>query len=246
MRPGRHKHVRRVAQCATPDNGCAHWTFPEAAVAWEVNRVIADFVAAQRCQDAGLDGIERSMTGHVVDRFLSPLTNLGEDNLDGSVENRLAFPVRLARTVRYAVGPDYHRSSANEHGRQQRWRTRGRANEAARRLAAAGGRDFCSVLKYAIDTNHALAQMIPSLGQPSAPFLGFAARSAARSGVQIGVPSAAVDPAEGLSHTVEIKHVARCQPAVVKMGSPRAFASTVIPRPGPVGADPRPLFERGM
>ena len=76
-------------------------------MAWEVNRVITDFVAAQRCQDAGLDGIERSMTGHVVDRFLSPLTNLGEDNLDGSVENRLAFPVHLAHTVRYAEGPDY-------------------------------------------------------------------------------------------------------------------------------------------
>jgi hypothetical protein len=38
------------------------------------------------------------------------------------------------------------------------------------------GLRFCSVLKGAIDTNHTMAQMIPSMGQPSTLLLDFAAR----------------------------------------------------------------------
>ena len=47
--------------------------------------------------------------------------------------------------------------------------------EAARRLAAEG-LDFYSVLRGSIDSDHAMTHLIPSMGQPSAPSLEFAAR----------------------------------------------------------------------
>jgi NADPH-dependent 2,4-dienoyl-CoA reductase/sulfur reductase-like enzyme len=47
--------------------------------------------------------------------------------------------------------------------------------EAARRLAAEG-LDFYSVLRGSIDSDHAMTHVIPSMGQPSAPSLEFAAR----------------------------------------------------------------------
>ena len=47
--------------------------------------------AALRCQEGGLDGVELYMAGHFVDSFLSPLTNLRDDDLNGSLERRLTF-----------------------------------------------------------------------------------------------------------------------------------------------------------
>ncbi|MFI7067477.1 FAD-dependent oxidoreductase [Kribbella sp. NPDC050124] len=156
----------------------AHRTIPKAAERWDLDRVVRDFAAAaQRCQEAGLDGIELYMaTGHLVDSFLSPFTNHRDDELGGSLENRLEFPRRIVRAVRAAVGPDFivgmkmSMDEACESGLQA-----DEGLEAARRLAAEG-LDFYSVVKGSIFTDHEMAKVIPSMGQPSAPFLDFAAR----------------------------------------------------------------------
>jgi len=63
--------------------------------------------AALRCQQGGLDGVELYMAGHFVDSFLSPLTKLCDDELNGSLERRLTFLLRVVRAVREAVRPDY-------------------------------------------------------------------------------------------------------------------------------------------
>ena len=155
----------------------AHRSFPKAAEPWDLDRVVRDFAAAaQRCQEAGLDGIELYMAGHLVDSFLSPLTNLREDELNGSLERRLTFPLRVVRAVRQAVGPDYivgMRMSMDE--ARPGGLTPEEGIEAARRLAAEG-LDFYSVLRGSIDSDHAMTHVIPSMGQPSAPALDFAAR----------------------------------------------------------------------
>jgi N-methyl-L-proline demethylase len=162
---------------ASPVREPAHRAFPKAAEPWDLDRVVRDFVAAAlRCQLGGLDGVELYMAGHFVDSFLSPLTNLRDDDLNGSLERRLTFPLRLVGAVRQAVGPDYivgMRMSMDED------RPGGLAAEegieAARRLAAEG-LDFFSVLHGSIDSDHAMTHLIPSMGQPSAPSLEFASR----------------------------------------------------------------------
>lgn len=164
----------------------AHRTIPKAAEAWDLHRVVNDFVAAaQRCQAAGLDGVELYMGGHFLDSFLSPLTNLRDDDFGGSLENRLAFPLRVVRAVRQAVGPEYvvgMRMTMDE--ARAGGLTAEEGLESARRLAAEG-LDFYSVARGSIDTDHAMAQMIPSMGQRSAPALDFAARVKREVGVPV-------------------------------------------------------------
>lgn len=57
--------------------------------------------------EAGLDGIELTMShGHLLQQFMSPASNLREDDYGGSLENRLRFPLDTLRAVRAQLGPD--------------------------------------------------------------------------------------------------------------------------------------------
>ena len=164
----------------------AHRTFPKAAEPWDLDRVVRDFVAAaQRCQAAGLDGVEIYLGGHFVDSFLSPLTNSRDDEWGGSLERRMEFPRRLTRAVRAAVGPEYIiglRMSMDED--RPGGVTAEDAIETVRRLAA-DGVDLVSLAKGSIDTNHAMSRLVPSMGQPSAPFLELAARFKREVGIPV-------------------------------------------------------------
>ncbi len=64
--------------------------------------------AALRAKKAGFDAVEiLGSAGYLISQFLSPLTNLREDDYGGSVENRMRFGIEVARKVREAVGKDY-------------------------------------------------------------------------------------------------------------------------------------------
>jgi len=57
---------------------------------------------------AGVDGIELHWGhGHLLQQFLSPLSNARKDQFGGSIENRMRFPLEVARRVRAAVGRDF-------------------------------------------------------------------------------------------------------------------------------------------
>lgn len=57
--------------------------------------------AAQRALIAGFQIIEIHMAhGYLLHEFLSPLTNQRKDAYGGSLENRMRFPLRVARSVR--------------------------------------------------------------------------------------------------------------------------------------------------
>ena len=74
----------------------AHRSFPKAAEAWDLERVVADYAsAAGRMQAAGLDGIELEAYGHLLDSFWSPATNRHDDEHGGSLDNRLRFTERV-------------------------------------------------------------------------------------------------------------------------------------------------------
>jgi 2,4-dienoyl-CoA reductase-like NADH-dependent reductase (Old Yellow Enzyme family) len=57
--------------------------------------------AARRALAAGFQVVEVHMAhGYLLHEFLSPLVNHRDDNYGGSLENRLRFPLRVARAVR--------------------------------------------------------------------------------------------------------------------------------------------------
>ena len=154
----------------------AHRSFPKAAETWDLDRILDDYVsAALRCRDAGLDGIELQHYGHLLDAFLSPATNHRDDALGGSLEQRMAFPRRVLRAVREAVGPDLLvgiRMSMDED--VEGGLGRAEATEALRAYVSDGRLDFLSLIKGSIESDASLARVIPSMGTPSAPFLDFA------------------------------------------------------------------------
>src|SRR5262245_10925145 len=154
----------------------AHRSFPKEAEDWDIERIVTDYAsAAQRMQAAGLDGIEFEAYGHLMDGFWSPATNLREDEYGGSLDNRLRFTWAVIDWVRKAVGPelivrirlvadeDFEKGLSKEEG-----------IEIARRLAGSGKFDFLNIIRGHIDTDAALAGVIPITGMRSAPHLDFA------------------------------------------------------------------------
>ena len=164
----------------------AHRAFPKVAEDWDLHRIAADYAAAAvRCRDAGMDGIEIQSYGHFMDAFLSPATNDRTDAWGGSFEHRIAFPLLVIRAVREAVGPEFIlgiRMSMDEDKEHGLGRTEAMA--ALHRYVEAGI-DFLSVIKGSIESDAALAKVIPSMGSASAPFLDFAASIRAEAGIPV-------------------------------------------------------------
>jgi len=64
--------------------------------------------AALRAKRAGFDAVEiLGSAGYLISQFLSPVTNLREDEYGGPLENRMRFGLEIIRKVRKAVGTGY-------------------------------------------------------------------------------------------------------------------------------------------
>ncbi|TYR31979.1 NADH:flavin oxidoreductase [Mesorhizobium microcysteis] len=172
---------------ASPVREPAHRAFPKEAEEWDIERIVADYAAAaQRMQAAGLDGIEFEAYGHLMDGFWSPATNRREDEYGGGLDNRLRFSTRVIDAVRDAVGPDFVvgvRMVADEDLATGISRDEG--VEIARRLAAGGKVDFLNIIRGHIETDAALAEVIPITGMRSAPHLDFAGEVRAATGFPV-------------------------------------------------------------
>lgn len=72
----------------------------------ELKGIANDFAqAALIAKEAGFDGAElHGAQGYLLASFLSPRTNLREDEYGGTLEKRMAFPLEVAKAVRRAVG----------------------------------------------------------------------------------------------------------------------------------------------
>lgn len=153
----------------------AHRAFPKAAETWDIDRIVRDYAdAAARCKESGLDGIELQSYGHLLDAFLSPATNRRTDRYGNTLQGRMAFPRRVIRAVRDAVGPGFIvgiRMSMDED--RPDGLHKDEALEALRHFVA-DGIDFLSVIKGTIESDATLSKVIPSMGTRSAPFLEFA------------------------------------------------------------------------
>ncbi|EYD75969.1 NADH:flavin oxidoreductase/NADH oxidase [Rubellimicrobium mesophilum DSM 19309] len=77
---------------------------PHALTAPELSALRDAFVAAaRRAETAGFDLVEvHSAHGYLLHQFLSPVANKREDEWGGSLENRMRFPLSVAKAVREA------------------------------------------------------------------------------------------------------------------------------------------------
>jgi 2,4-dienoyl-CoA reductase-like NADH-dependent reductase (Old Yellow Enzyme family) len=68
----------------------------------EIENEIENFrLATERSHTAGFDVVEIHMAhGYLLHEFLSPLSNHRQDEYGGSFENRIRFPLEVARAVR--------------------------------------------------------------------------------------------------------------------------------------------------
>lgn len=84
------------------------WPAPRAATPADFARIRDAFVAsAKRALRIGFDTIELHMAhGYLFHSLMSPLSNRRTDDYGGSFENRMRFPLEVARAVRAVVPKD--------------------------------------------------------------------------------------------------------------------------------------------
>jgi N-methyl-L-proline demethylase len=154
----------------------AHRAFPKKLEDWDIERIIGDFAdAAERMKAGGMDGIELEAYGHLIDQFVSPLTNELDGPYGGSLDNRLRFCFDVLKAIRARVGEDFIvgvRYTADE--RLPGGTGKADGLEISRRLKQSGLIDYLNVIRGHIDTDPGLTDVIPIQGMASSPHLDFA------------------------------------------------------------------------
>jgi 2,4-dienoyl-CoA reductase-like NADH-dependent reductase (Old Yellow Enzyme family) len=82
---------------------------PRALTTAEIEDIIERFAtAAEVCETAGFDGVQlHAAHGYLVTQFLSPLTNLRDDEWGGDPTRRMRFLLEVVRRVRDRVSPGF-------------------------------------------------------------------------------------------------------------------------------------------
>lgn len=75
----------------------------------EIKKIVGRFInAAERVKKAGFDGVElHGAHGYLIQQFLSPRTNLRQDEYGGSLENRMRFLKEIIEGIRLRCGNDF-------------------------------------------------------------------------------------------------------------------------------------------
>ena len=75
----------------------------------EIHGLVEDFgKVAGHVREGGFDGVEVIAThGYLIQQFLSPMTNLREDEYGGDLEGRMRFCLEVLEKVRKVVGADF-------------------------------------------------------------------------------------------------------------------------------------------
>jgi 2,4-dienoyl-CoA reductase-like NADH-dependent reductase (Old Yellow Enzyme family)/thioredoxin reductase len=172
---------------AGPSREPSHRAFPKVVEDWDIARIIEDYAdAAERMKAAGLDGVEFECYGHLMDQFMSPLTNALEAPWGGSLENRARFAMEVLAACRKRVGTDFllgMRYTADE--AHLGGITEEEGVEIARMFRDSGLVDFVNIIRGRIHTDPAMTDVIPIHGMKSAPHLDFAGRIRA----EVGLPT---------------------------------------------------------
>ncbi len=101
---------RPVAPSAVPMRGfMGAFATPRALTDSDIRDIIRRFGETARVAKlAGFTGVQiHGAHGYLVSQFLSPLTNLRDDDWGGDVARRMRFVLEVARSMRAAVGADF-------------------------------------------------------------------------------------------------------------------------------------------
>ena len=165
----------------------AHRAFPKVIEEWDINRIVKDYAdAAERMKEANLDGVEFECYGHLLDQFMSPLTNALKSAYGGSLENRMRFSMEVLGACRDRVGDNFllgMRYTADEGAKGGITVEEG--VEIARRFKKSGLVDFVNIIRGQVHTDAALTRVIPLQGMRSAPHLDLAGRIRS----EVGLPT---------------------------------------------------------
>ncbi len=151
-----------------------HRSYPREMEDEDIERVIACYAAAaRRCHEGGLDGCEILTHGHLIDQFLSPLTNTRTDGYGGDLAGRMRFGLEVMAAVRAAV-PDGFIIGLRTSGGELRKDGLGEDDciAVARAFAAAGTVDYLNLVFGRAATDLELAEKVmPAMDSPLAPYL---------------------------------------------------------------------------
>ena len=189
------------------------WHTPREVTEVDMERVRTAFVnAAQRALRIGFDEIELHMAhGYLAHGFMSPISNKRTDQYGGSLENRLRFPLSIARAVRAVVPKDVP-LGARITGSD--WREGGLAADDAVAISKAlkgEGIDFICISSGGVAAG---------IHNPAEP--GYNVPIAARVRKEAGIPTRTVGLIVKPEHAEEI--VARARPTWCRW---RAASSTI-------------------
>lgn len=183
----------------------AHRAFPKRLEDWDIARIIEDYAdAAERMQAGGMDGIELEAFGHLMDQFISPLTNTLETPYGGDLQNRVRFSTDVLHAIRKRVGDRFIigiRFTADEV--EDGGTSFDEGLQVAKIWRDSGMVDFLNVVRGRIHTDPAMTDMIPVQGMKNAPHLDFA--GAVRK--EVGMPT---------FHAAKIPDVATARHAVAR------------------------------
>lgn len=100
--------VKLSGQMYTDAKGLVDYPVPEEMSLADINAAIAEFVESARLAvEAGFDGIElHAANGYLLEQFLSPKSNLRQDEFGGSPERRMKFVLEVARLAAEKIGPE--------------------------------------------------------------------------------------------------------------------------------------------
>ncbi len=108
---GRQHHANEHPTLWAPSPlACPHsGGVPHAMTKGEIREVVDGFAkAAFNAKAAGCAGIEiHGAQGHLIQEFLSPFSNIREDEYGGSMRNRVRFASEIVQAVRDRVGADF-------------------------------------------------------------------------------------------------------------------------------------------
>ena len=162
-----------------------HGTTPAKISLTDIDRIVKDYGdAALRCAEAGLDGVELMAYGHLIDQFWTPAFNQRKDAFGGDLDNRLAFVLKVLKEIKTRLGErDNFLVGIRMTGDDQLSKHLGidgldehECLKIAKRLESTGHLDFINIVGGHLTTDMGLADCIPPMGNPSAPFLNLAGK----------------------------------------------------------------------
>ena len=157
-----------------------HRQWPHVMTKREIREVVDAWAAAGvRLKKGGFDGCDiPCYGGHLLDQFLSPLSNTRTDEYGGTLDNRLRLTAEVLRAIRDAVGPDFiigirHSGDHFAPGGL----TAAELLEVARRIDALNLVDYWIVTGSSTETLRYEAMVTPSLYHPEGLFNTLAAQT---------------------------------------------------------------------